>query len=75
MIKIPGMRLVDFPLTGGVDEITAVNKIDIKMALKMENFRISKDGKRVEKRLGLTEETEDVQFLIITDSNDYPGGD
>jgi hypothetical protein len=56
MIKIPGMRTVDFPLTGGVDEISPVNKIDLKNALKMENFRISKDGKRVEKRLGLAEE-------------------
>ncbi len=56
MIKIPGMRTVDLPLTGGVDEISPVNKIDMKNALKMENFRISKDGKRVEKRLGLAEE-------------------
>jgi hypothetical protein len=56
MIKISGMRQIDLPLTGGVDEISPVNKIDYKNALKMENFRISKDGKRVEKRLGLAEE-------------------
>jgi hypothetical protein len=59
MIKIPGIRTLDLPLTGGIDEISPVNKIDLKNALKMENFRISKDGKRVEKRLGLAEETTD----------------
>ena len=59
MIKIPGMRTIDLPLTGGVDEISPVNKIDLKNALKMDNFRISKDGKRIEKRLGLTQEVTD----------------
>jgi len=59
MIKIPGMRTIDLPLTGGIDEISPVNKIDMKNALKMENFRISKDGKRVEKRKGLAEEVTD----------------
>ncbi len=51
-----GTRTVSLPLNGGVDEISAVNKTDLKNCLKMENWRISRDGARYEKRLGLAEE-------------------
>jgi hypothetical protein len=54
-----GSRTVSLPLNGGVDEISAVNKTDLKNCLKMENWRISRDGTRYEKRLGLAEEVTD----------------
>jgi hypothetical protein len=54
-----GTRTISLPLNGGVDEISAVNKTDLKNCLKMENWRISRDGARYEKRLGLAEEVTD----------------
>ena len=50
------LGVIKLPITGGIDEISPVNKIDLKNALKMTNFRISRDGRRVEKRKGLAEE-------------------
>lgn len=47
---------IPIPITGGLDETSPVNKVDLKNALKMTNFRISRDGRRVEKRKGLVEE-------------------
>jgi hypothetical protein len=44
------------PVTGGVDESSPVNTIAPEDCLVMTNFRLSKDGKRIEKRLGMTEE-------------------
>ena len=43
---------IRIPFTGGVDESSAVDDVAIEDAIEMENFRLSKDGKRIEKRLG-----------------------
>lgn len=58
MIKYQGMGLVNIPVNGGVDEVSPVNKVAPKNALKMENFRITRDGARVAKRKGLSEVAE-----------------
>ena len=47
------------PMTGGLDEASPANALDPSDALVCENFRLSKDGKRIEKRLGLTQEVTD----------------
>jgi hypothetical protein len=44
------------PMNGGVDESSPANSIAPEDCAVMSNFRISKDGKRIEKRLGLAEE-------------------
>jgi len=46
-------------MNGGVDESSPANALSPEDSLKMENWRLSKDGKRIEKRLGLTEEVTD----------------
>lgn len=46
---------VEIALNGGVDEISAVTKVPTSTMLQMENFRVSEDGQRIEKRDGLTE--------------------
>lgn len=56
---LKGSTRTRIPVTGGVDESSPVNMLEPGTTLKMENFRISKDGKRVEKRLGLAEEVTD----------------
>lgn len=43
---------VEIPFNGGVDESSQVTDIAPGDCLEMENYRLSKDGKRVEKRLG-----------------------
>lgn len=57
MIKsIPGIRVLEIPFTGGVNESAASNAVPNEQALLMDNWRLSKDGTRIEKRLGLVEE-------------------
>lgn len=56
MVRYGEMQITSLPLTGGVDEISPSNKVDPKRAAKMQNFRLSKDGSRIQKRLGLSEE-------------------
>jgi hypothetical protein len=47
------------PMNGGMDESSPANALAPEDALVMTNWRLSKDGKRIEKRLGLTEEVTD----------------
>jgi len=47
------------PMTGGLDEASPVNAVAPEDAIVMENWRLSRDGKRIEKRLGLTQEVTD----------------
>ncbi len=56
MGMIRGAIRTFIPMVGGVDESSPVNKVEPTDALEMENWRLSRDGKRYEKRLGLTEE-------------------
>lgn len=63
---LPSERLIKIaiPFPGGLDESSPVDDVALEDALKMENYRISPDGKRVQKRLGSTDqslgESEDV---------------
>jgi hypothetical protein len=56
---LKGCTKTAVPMTGGVDESSPANALDLESALVMTNWRLSKDGKRIEKRLGLTEEVTD----------------
>ncbi len=56
ILDVPGIVRTTLPLNGGLDESSPVTSIAIGDVMKMENFRLSKDGKRIEKRLGLAEE-------------------
>ena len=56
LTRLPGLRKLKVEFSGGLDEYSAVSDILVSEAIEMENFRLSKDGKRVEKRLGLAEE-------------------
>ncbi len=53
---LKGFREIDFPLTGSLDQITAATKVKREDFLEISNFRLSRDGTRIEKRLGLVEE-------------------
>ncbi|MFA5377649.1 MAG: hypothetical protein WC455_18000, partial [Dehalococcoidia bacterium] len=59
MLDIPGMTITQVPLSGGVDETSPVTSLELADVLSMINFRLTKDGKRIEKRKGLTEEVTD----------------
>ncbi len=52
---IPDIIKREILFSGGVDEASAANKIDNEDCLEMENFRLSRDGKRTVKRLGLVQ--------------------
>ncbi len=56
MLRVPGLVGVDIPLTGGLDEESPVNKLAPEDCLKMVNWRLSKNGRRIQKRGGLSEE-------------------
>ena len=57
MLKnVAGLDAIELPFTSGVNEIAASNRIGLPQCLKMENFRLSEDGTRIMKRLGLTQE-------------------
>jgi len=57
VLNLPGLKRFQLPLNGGVDEMSPSDGLAIEDAVYMRNFRLSQDGKRVEKRLGLTEES------------------
>jgi hypothetical protein len=54
--SIPGLKIITIPFNGAVNEISASTKILPEECLKMINWRTSKDGTRIEKRGGLSEE-------------------
>ena len=66
-------QLVDVPVdfTGGLDEISPGPDVAQSDYLKLTNWRLTKDGRRIEKRLGLTDfgATEAAQILAL-----MPGG-
>jgi len=53
--EVEGIKSIEIPFTGGVNELAPTNKMSLSQCLKMENFRLSEDGTRVVKRLGLLE--------------------
>lgn len=54
--NVQGLKALPVPVNGGVDEISPADQLKPEDALKMTNWRLSKDGKRVQKRAGLQEE-------------------
>lgn len=72
--EIPGMRVLEIPMSGGLDENSTADELGLGDCLEMENWRLSKNGKRKEKRSGLYAEytgwTEDVYgFTAYYDSD------
>lgn len=53
---IEGLKPILLPVAGGIDEESPVDGTLIEDAVKMTNWRLSKDGKRIQKRGGLAEE-------------------
>ena len=54
--NVPGIVQREVPLVGGVDEVSPVTRLKPEDYLTMENWRLTKDGTRIEKRAGLSEE-------------------
>lgn len=72
--KIPGIIKKVINFTGGVDESSQVTELGDN-CLEMENWRLSKDGKRVKKKLGsadqgLTEGEDLYGYTTYYDSSD-----
>ena len=53
---VQGLKLVPISLSGGVDEISPSDSLAPGDCVKMTNWRLTKDGKRIMKRGGLQEE-------------------
>lgn len=51
--KTPGIRRLTIPMGGGLDEISAVTDVSIEDFIEFENWRLSRDGKRIQKRYGI----------------------
>ncbi len=54
--NVQGLKAVVVRLDGGVDEESAADSLLPEDAIKMTNWRLSRDGKRIQKRAGLDEE-------------------
>ena len=53
---VPGLKAIPVLLNGGINEIVASDSLLPEDAVKMLNWRLSKDGTRIQKRAGLQEE-------------------
>ena len=53
---VPGLKAIPVLLNGGINEIAASDSLLPEDAVKMLNWRLSKDGTRIQKRAGLQEE-------------------
>ncbi|GAG01672.1 unnamed protein product, partial [marine sediment metagenome] len=51
--SIPGIRRLTIPMGGGLDEISPVTEVAIEDFIEFENWRLSRDGKRIQKRYGI----------------------
>lgn len=56
---VPNLKKKRIDFNGGLDEYSPVADVPLSDAIEMENWRLSKDGKRTEKRLGLEQEVTD----------------
>jgi len=54
--RLENIKSVPIPVDGGVDEESASDSLLVEDAVKMTNWRLSKNGKRIQKRAGLQEE-------------------
>lgn len=54
---VPGIKQLAWPVAGGVDEVSPVTELSPEDYLYMMNWRISKDNKRIEKRLGVADQS------------------
>lgn len=57
--NVPGLKSVNISLSGGIDEISPSDSLAPGDCVKMTNWRLTKDGKRIQKRGGLQEEVTD----------------
>jgi hypothetical protein len=53
---VQGLKSVPISLSGGIDEISPSDSLAVGDCVKMTNWRLTKDGKRIQKRAGLQEE-------------------
>jgi hypothetical protein len=54
--NVQGLKAVVVRLDGGIDEESAADSLLPEDSVKMTNWRLSRDGKRIQKRAGLDEE-------------------
>ena len=54
--NVPGIRRLTIPMDGGLDETSPVTELAIEDFMEMDNWRISRDGKRIQKRYGISAE-------------------
>lgn len=54
--QVQGLRPLQVPLNGGIDEVSPADALLPEDCLKFTNWRLSKDGKRIQKRAGLQQE-------------------
>ena len=57
LLDVKGLRKLEIPFSGGVDEASSVTNIGLEDCLELSNMRISKDGKRVEERGGTADQS------------------
>lgn len=57
LMGVPGLKKLDWPVAGGVDEVSTVTDLAAEDYLYLMNWRISKDNKRLEKRLGVADQS------------------
>lgn len=50
---VKGMKRLEIPFNGGLDEISAVTQVKPKDFIELQDWRLSKDGSRLEKRKGI----------------------
>jgi hypothetical protein len=54
--EVPGIKQLAWPVAGGIDEVSPVTDLAPEDYLYLMNWRISKDNKRIEKRMGLADQ-------------------
>ena len=54
---IPGIRRLTIPMGGGLDESSPVTDVSIEDYIELDDWRISRDGKRIQKRYGIALDT------------------
>jgi hypothetical protein len=54
---LPGIKQLAWPVAGGIDEVSPVTDLAPEDYLYMMNWRISNDNKRIEKRMGVADQS------------------
>ena len=55
--NVPGIRRLTIPMGGGLDESSPVTDVSIEDYIELDDWRISRDGKRIQKRYGIAQDT------------------